>query len=78
MVASTLKSTKDLIDRARVRKIVDRETDRLNEYSGHSSVMYERAKVHMVNGVPSSYQVRDPWPIYMTTARVEDLGRRWR
>ena len=66
MVTSALTSTKDLIPREHVAKLVAREEDRLNEYTGHSSVMYERAKVHMVNGVPSTYQVRDPWPIYMT------------
>ncbi len=66
MVTSPHVSTKDLISREHVAKLVAREEDRLNEYSGQSSLMYERAKVHMVNGVPSSYQTRDPWPIYMS------------
>ncbi|HRA46517.1 MAG TPA: aspartate aminotransferase family protein [Thermomicrobiales bacterium] len=69
MVSSALPSTKDLISRERVAKLVAREEDRLNEYSGQSSVMYERAKVHMVNGVPSSYQTRDPWPIYIAQGK---------
>ena len=73
MVTSHLKSTKDLIDRAKVQALVDRETERLNEYSGRSSVMYERAKVHMVNGVPSSYQTREPWPIYMSHGKGSKL-----
>jgi glutamate-1-semialdehyde 2,1-aminomutase len=28
--------------------------------------MYERARVSLAGGVASSYQVRDPWPIYLT------------
>ena len=31
--------------------------------------MFERAKHSMVNGVPSSYQVRAPWPIYLEEGR---------
>ena len=27
--------------------------------------MYERARVHLAGGVASSYQLRDPWPIYL-------------
>ena len=27
--------------------------------------MYERAQVHLSGGVASSYQLRDPWPIYL-------------
>src|SRR5690242_21385524 len=27
--------------------------------------MYERARVHLSGGVASSYQLRDPWPIYL-------------
>src|SRR4029453_18796427 len=57
------------LDRERIRVLTDREEDRLNERTGWSSQMYERAKKSMVNGVPSSYQVRDPWPIYLREGR---------
>jgi glutamate-1-semialdehyde 2,1-aminomutase len=57
------------LDRERIKQLTDREEDRLNERTGWSSQMYERARQHMVNGVPSSYQVRDPWPIYLKEGR---------
>src|SRR5215216_2210240 len=57
------------LDRERIKMLTDREEDKLNERTGWSSQMYERAKKSMVNGVPSSYQVRDPWPIYLKEGR---------
>src|SRR6266498_2005897 len=57
------------LDRGRIQQLTDKEEDRLNEHTGWSSQMYERARKSMVNGVPSSYQVRDPWPIYLTEGR---------
>ncbi|MER3438871.1 MAG: aspartate aminotransferase family protein [Chloroflexota bacterium] len=53
------------IDRARVRELTEREERRLNERTPTSAALYERARKTMVKGVPSSYQVRDPWPIYL-------------
>ena len=38
--------------------------------------MYARAQVHLSGGVASSYQLRDPWPIYLergTGPRVWDV-----
>ncbi|MFL5761239.1 MAG: aspartate aminotransferase family protein [Thermomicrobiales bacterium] len=57
------------LDRERIQHLTDKEEDRLNEHTGWSSQMYERARRSMVNGVPSSYQVRDPWPIYLAEGK---------
>jgi glutamate-1-semialdehyde 2,1-aminomutase len=57
------------LDRGRIQQLTDKEEDRLNEHTGWSSQMYERARKSMVNGVPSSYQVRDPWPIYLAEGK---------
>lgn len=57
------------LDRARIRELIEREERRLNERTPRSAEMYERARRAMVKGVPSSYQVRDPWPIYLTEGR---------
>jgi glutamate-1-semialdehyde 2,1-aminomutase len=57
------------LDRGRIQRLTDKEEDRLNEHTGWSSQMYERARKSMVNGVPSSYQVRDPWPIYLAEGK---------
>ena len=66
MVSTPLPSTKDLIDREKVQELVAREEMRLNANTEVSAQYFERAKKHMVNGVPSSYQARDPWPIYLS------------
>jgi len=57
------------LDRERIKQLTAKEEDRLNEHTGWSSQMYERARKSMVNGVPSSYQVRDPWPIYLAEGK---------
>jgi glutamate-1-semialdehyde 2,1-aminomutase len=53
------------IDRARIDELTAREEQRLNESTRKSGEMYERARTSMVGGVASSYQLRDPWPIYL-------------
>jgi glutamate-1-semialdehyde 2,1-aminomutase len=53
------------IDRQRVRELIEREAARLNERTKGSGAMYERARKHLSGGVASSYQLRDPWPIYL-------------
>ncbi|WES63592.1 aspartate aminotransferase family protein [Microbacter sp. GSS18] len=54
------------IDRARIAELTAREAARLDERTGASGEMYKRASVHLAGGVASSYQLRDPWPIYIS------------
>src|SRR4051812_8413552 len=51
--------------RQRVQELIEREEARLNDATRKSAEMYERARVHLSGGVASSYQLRDPWPIYL-------------
>ncbi|MEQ6900807.1 aspartate aminotransferase family protein [Nocardioides sp. YIM 152588] len=53
------------IDPARIAELTARESARLNERTTGSRDMFERARVHLSGGVASSYQLRDPWPIYL-------------
>jgi glutamate-1-semialdehyde 2,1-aminomutase len=53
------------IDRERIKELTEREEKRLNERTGGSGAMYERARRTLSGGVASSYQVRAPWPIYL-------------
>jgi glutamate-1-semialdehyde 2,1-aminomutase len=53
------------IDRQRIAELTERETERLNAATQGSAAMYQRANVHLAGGVASSYQARDPWPIYL-------------
>jgi len=54
------------IDRERIAELTQRETDRLNELTKGSGEMFHRANRHLASGVASSYQVREPWPIYLS------------
>jgi glutamate-1-semialdehyde 2,1-aminomutase len=64
------------IDRERIRELTEREERTLNERTPKSREMYERARASLAGGVASSYQVREPWPIYLERgegARVWDV-----
>ena len=66
MVLALARTLKDTIDPKRVKELTAREELRLNNSTTASGQMYTRAKKSMVNGVPSSYQQRNPWPIFLT------------
>src|SRR3954468_15370915 len=53
------------IPRQRLQELIEREESRLNAATQKSQDMYQRARVHLSGGVASSYQLRDPWPIYL-------------
>lgn len=53
------------IDKSRIEKLTAREATKLNEKTKRSQEMYQRARVHLSGGVASSYQLREPWPIYL-------------
>ncbi|MBL8931725.1 MAG: aspartate aminotransferase family protein [Kineosporiaceae bacterium] len=53
------------IDRARIAELTARESARLDERTQGSGKLYERARRTLSAGVASSYQMRDPWPIYL-------------
>ncbi len=53
------------IDPRRIADLTEREAMRLNERTHGSAEMYQRAHEHLSGGVASSYQLRDPWPLYL-------------
>ena len=53
------------IDRGRLAELTAREQRRLDDRTPKSAEMYERAQRTLSGGVASSYQLRDPWPIYL-------------
>ncbi|MBX5469729.1 MAG: aspartate aminotransferase family protein [Thermoleophilaceae bacterium] len=54
------------LDRGRIRELTARELAALNERTPKSAEMYQRANRTLSGGVASSYQLRDPWPIYLS------------
>ncbi|HET8524699.1 MAG TPA: aspartate aminotransferase family protein [Thermomicrobiales bacterium] len=53
------------LNRPRIAQLTAQEEARLNQRTPKSAAMYARARKTMVGGVPSSYQLRAPWPIYL-------------
>src|SRR4051812_15974594 len=54
------------LDRERIRELTEQELEQLNERTRGSGELYRRARSVLSAGVASSYQVRDPWPIYLS------------
>ena len=64
------------LDHNRVTELRERELAALNARTQGSAAMYARATRSLSGGVASSYQLRDPWPIYLVDgrgARVRDV-----
>jgi glutamate-1-semialdehyde 2,1-aminomutase len=57
------------IDRQRIRELIEREEKALNAKTQQSGEMFRRAHAVLSGGVASSYQLRDPWPIYLERGR---------
>jgi len=55
------------LDRRRILELTEREIARLDERTPASGEMYRRARESLSGGVASTYQAREPWPIYLTT-----------
>ena len=53
------------IDRDRIAELAAREEKQLNAETQGSGRLFERARKVLSSGVASSYQLRDPWPIYL-------------
>jgi glutamate-1-semialdehyde 2,1-aminomutase len=53
------------LDRGRIQELIEREEQLLNDRTGASAEMFRRANQVLSAGVASSYQLRDPWPIYL-------------
>jgi len=59
-------SSSTAVSRERIRELTEREERRLDERTGASRELYERARRTLAGGVSSSYQVREPWPVYLS------------
>jgi glutamate-1-semialdehyde 2,1-aminomutase len=74
--AMTTESPAQTINRERVAELTKREMAKLAERTPESKRRYERGVKVMPGGVPSSFQVNDPWPVYLERgegARVWDV-----
>src|SRR5689334_11704119 len=66
----------DQIDRQKVASLTEAQNAIFRNRTGASARTYEKALKVMPGGVPSSFQVNDPWPVYLTRgqgSRVWDV-----
>ena len=65
------------IDSKRIAELAEREEKRLEDETPKSYELFKRASKSLVNGVASTYQMRDPYPVYFTPWQgLQDLLRR--
>jgi len=53
------------IDRKKIESLTEGQMASFRESTGRSAEYYQRAMKVMPNGVPSSFQANDPWPVYI-------------
>jgi glutamate-1-semialdehyde 2,1-aminomutase len=54
-----------VLDRERIRKLSQREAAALDDRTPASAAMFRRARAVLAGGVASSFQAREPWPVYL-------------
>ncbi len=65
MTVETTTTGTSALDPSRIAALTEREMAKLTQRTPASRQRYERAVKVMPNGVPSSFQVNDPWPVYV-------------
>src|SRR3954466_2004995 len=61
------------MDRMRIAELTEAQQARYRERTGGSARYFERAQKVMPNGVPSSFQANDPWPVYIERGSGADV-----
>ena len=57
------------LDRKRINKLTEEQMARFREHTPTSAEYFDRARKVMPGGVPSSFQLNDPWPVYIDRGR---------
>ncbi len=59
----------DALDRKRIAALTEEQQAQYRNRTPNSAHAFERAVQTMPNGVPSSFQENDPWPVYLERGR---------
>ena len=65
MTVETTTTGASALDRNRVAELTKRQMARFEKRTPRSREYFQRASKVMPNGVPSSFQSNDPWPVYV-------------
>jgi glutamate-1-semialdehyde 2,1-aminomutase len=63
--ATQAEAAPSTIDRKLINKLTEAQMARFREHTPGSAEHFTRAKQVMPGGVPSSFQLNDPWPVYI-------------
>jgi glutamate-1-semialdehyde 2,1-aminomutase len=55
----------ETIDSRLINKLTEEQMARFREHTPTSAEYFDRARKVMPGGVPSSFQLNDPWPVYI-------------
>ena len=64
-MARTETAAESTIDRKPINKLTEEQMARFREHTPTSAEYFDRARKVMPGGVPSSFQLNDPWPVYI-------------
>jgi glutamate-1-semialdehyde 2,1-aminomutase len=65
MTVETKTAGESKIDRGRIKELTEKQMKLFEERTPASRDYFQRASKVMPNGVPSSFQANDPWPVYI-------------
>jgi len=65
MTVETTTAGESKIDRGRIKELTEKQMKLFEERTPTSRDYFQRASKVMPNGVPSSFQANDPWPVYI-------------
>src|SRR6476469_1626441 len=58
-------ASEGMLDRKLINKLTEEQMARFREHTPTSAEFFDRARTVMPGGVPSSFQLNDPWPVYI-------------
>jgi glutamate-1-semialdehyde 2,1-aminomutase len=64
-MAQTKTAGSSEIDRKQINSLTETQMARFREHTPTSAEYFDRARKVMPGGVPSSFQLNDPWPVYI-------------
>src|SRR2546426_10966067 len=64
-MAQRATAAESAIDRKTINKLTEEQMARFREHTPASAEYFDRARKVMPGGVPSSFQLNDPWPVYI-------------
>ncbi len=68
-MAQTKTAAEPSIDRKQINRLTEEQMARFREHTPTSAEYFDRARKVMPGGVPSSFQLNDPWPVYIDRGR---------